>query len=112
MWRHELTDSLRELNATELPGDVVVELAGGTSPLAALIEERDGCQHIVVDISLDELRVSRAKKNICADVNKLPLRDASVSLAISISSMQYDDHDTFFAEVHRVLASDGVLAVH
>ena len=109
IWRRALTDSLRRVNSYHFSGCLLLELAGGGSPLSRHVVP--DWNHFVVDKNIDTFSQGN-HQNIVADVHHLPINNHTVSLIITISSLQYFDHETFFAECHRVLKKDGVVAVH
>jgi SAM-dependent methyltransferase len=109
IWRRAITESLQRLNSAGLTGPILLELAGGSSPLAGYVSHE--WIHIVVDKMSNRLR-NGTHFNIIADVCRLPIKNDTASLIITISSLQYFDHQKFFSECYRVLQPDGIIAVH
>jgi SAM-dependent methyltransferase len=106
IWRHAITESLARLNATPLPAGMMLELAGGCGPIAAVATT----PVVIIDRAIGKM--APGKLNVCADACKLPLPGDCVALAVTVSSLQYMDHVEFFAECRRVVAPGGVVAVH
>ena len=98
------------------PGDVIVDVAGGTGALAALLAAR-GAQVVVADLSFEMIRVGvmRVGRGVCwtvADALRLPMADASVDAAtIAFGLRNLNDTRAGLAELRRVVRPGGQLAV-
>ena len=102
------------------PGDVVLDLAGGTGDIAALLLPRVGTQGQIVvgDINGDMLRVGRDRLTdrgllrgldyACMDAEALPFPDGSfdcVTMAFGLRNVTRKERA--LAEMHRVLKVGG-----
>lgn len=97
-------------------GDVVVDVAGGTGGLAAMLAAR-GARVLVADLSLEMIRVGAARVEqevrwTVADALRLPLADASVDVVtIAFGLRNLNDTRAGLAEFRRVVRPGGQLAV-
>ena len=102
------------------PGDRVLDLAGGTGDIAALLRERVGDKGEVVlgDINGDMLRVGRDRMTdrgnvrgfeyVQCNAESLPFPDASFDLVtIAFGLRNVTDKDAALREMHRVLKVGG-----
>ncbi len=98
------------------PGDVVVDVAGGTGALAALIAAR-GARVLVADLSYQMVRVGTGRVTgrvdwTVADALRLPLPDASVdAVTIAFGLRNLNDTQAGLREFRRVVRPGGQLAV-
>jgi demethylmenaquinone methyltransferase/2-methoxy-6-polyprenyl-1,4-benzoquinol methylase len=98
------------------PGDVVVDVAGGTGALAAMLAAR-GARVLVADLSFEMIRVGaerveQAVRWTVADALRLPLADASVDVVtIAFGLRNLNDTRAGLAEFRRVVRPGGQLAV-
>jgi demethylmenaquinone methyltransferase/2-methoxy-6-polyprenyl-1,4-benzoquinol methylase len=98
------------------PGDVVLDVAGGTGALAALVAER-GARAIVADLSYQMVRVGTGRVAgrvdwVVADALRLPLPDASVdAVTIAFGLRNLNDTRAGLEELRRVVRPGGQLAV-
>jgi demethylmenaquinone methyltransferase/2-methoxy-6-polyprenyl-1,4-benzoquinol methylase len=97
-------------------GAVVVDVAGGTGALAAMLAAR-GARVLVADLSFEMIkvgmvRVGEAVEWTVADALRLPLADASVdAVTIAFGLRNLNDVHAGLAEFHRVVRPGGQLAV-
>lgn len=108
LWRHALRASLKRL-ALPAPIDLL-DVGGGTGALEAVIGGQ--VQYWLLDRSEESIRAAPAERKIRGESEALPFPDASFDLIVSISTLQYTDHDAFFRECERVLRPGGMLAIH
>lgn len=98
------------------PGDVVIDVAGGTGALAALIAAR-GARAIVADLSYQMVRVGTGRVAgqvdwTVADALRLPLPDASVdAVTVAFGLRNLNDTRAGLEEFRRVVRPGGQLAV-
>lgn len=98
------------------PGMVVIDVAGGTGALAALLAAR-GARVVVADLSYEMIRVGTTRVGsgvdwTVADALRLPLPDASVdAVTIAFGLRNLNDTRAGLAEFHRVVRPGGRLAV-
>ena len=98
------------------PDDVVVDVAGGTGALAALIAAR-GARAIVADLSYQMVRVGTQRVAgrvdwTVADALRLPLPDASVdAVTIAFGLRNLNDTHAGLEEFRRVVRPGGQLVV-
>lgn len=109
VWRYTISASLRRINNYHHNNKILLELAGGKSPLTQYVSSN--WYHLVFDNNFDKLAMG-SHHNVVADVCELPIKNETTSLIITISSLQYFDHDNFFSECHRVLEQGGIIALH
>jgi SAM-dependent methyltransferase len=95
----------------------VLEAGCGPAPAARHLGDR-APQIVGADVSEPMLRAARARtphlRGSRCDLRRLPLRDGSCALVIAYYCLQHlprIDLPLALAEVHRVLRTDGVLAV-
>ena len=96
-------------------GDRVVDLACGTGDLAELARER-GAQVVGVDFAQEMLRGARARDGrmwlAAGDAARLPIRTGWASVVTcGFALRNFEDVDVVFAELARVLAPGGRLAI-
>jgi len=98
------------------PGTVVLDLAAGTGNVAILAAAR-GARVIAVDLSPRMVELGRARTHTLpvewheADVERLPLADASVDVVLSAFGVIFAPRpDVALAEVRRVLVPGGWFA--
>ncbi|MDP6103399.1 MAG: malonyl-ACP O-methyltransferase BioC [Gammaproteobacteria bacterium] len=89
----------------------ILDLGSGTGLLTDRILSRfPKSQIIIIDFAYNALLKNKAKTKICADTNKLPIKDNSVDIIVSSLMMQWcTDLNKFFVECFRVLKSDGLI---
>lgn len=98
------------------PGMVVLDVAGGTGALAAMLSAR-GARVIVADLSYEMVRVGTTRVTLpvqwtVADALRLPLPDASVdAVTIAFGLRNLNDTAGGLAELRRVVRPGGQLAV-
>ena len=98
------------------PGMLVIDVAGGTGALAALLAAR-GARVVVADLSYEMVRVGtgRVRSGVAwtvADALRLPLADASVdAVTIAFGLRNLNDTGAGLAEFRRVVRPGGQLAV-
>jgi len=114
LWKDAMVTWLRPR-----PGQVHLDLAGGTGDIAFRARRAGGSDVIVCDINAEMLRVGRQRAArrglddgslswLCADAEQLPLADASadaVTCAFGIRNMTHIDRA--LAEIRRVLRPGG-----
>src|SRR5437879_104621 len=91
------------------PGGVVLDIGRGTGLHFGALQAR-GLQPIGVDLSADQLRIAneRAVAVVRADAAVLPIRDATIRVAVAaFVHTDIDDFSSAVAEVARVLQSGG-----
>jgi malonyl-CoA O-methyltransferase len=98
--------------------DKILDLGSGTGYGSKQLKKQFKKAHIYqLDLSAEMLKVSRKQaqrffsKNhyLCADANKVPLKNNSVDLVFSSLMLQWcNDPDSVFAEIKRVLRPSGV----
>ena len=102
------------------PGDRILDLAGGTGDIAALLKDRVGEKGEVVlgDINVSMLKVGRDRMTdrgnvrgfeyVQCNAEKLPFPDASFDLVtIAFGLRNVTDKDAALREMHRVLKVGG-----
>jgi len=111
---------LERLDLTRLEPRVVLDLGAATGQGARALKQRyPGARVIAVDSSARMLRLARRRRPwfrpsfalLRADAQRLPLADASVDVAFSNLLLPWCDPDALFAELRRVLAPRGLLAL-
>lgn len=113
IWNKAITNSLETLNSRFADHNgIIVDLGGGSGPLSEHVN-KSRFDYIVVDKNLKSLTSSSSDhQRIFSDITRLPLKDNSVDLAISITCLQYVDQIRFFQEARRILKPDGIMAIH
>jgi demethylmenaquinone methyltransferase/2-methoxy-6-polyprenyl-1,4-benzoquinol methylase len=121
-WRAVTTDAIAPRSASNsaavghFSGMTIVDVAGGTGALAALLAAR-GAQVVVADLSFEMIRVGtrRVERPVCwtvADALRLPFADASVdAVTIAFGLRNLNDTRAGLAEFRRVVRPGGQLAV-
>lgn len=95
--------------AAAAPGEVVVDLAGGTGDVARLMA-RSGAFVVVVDPSVPMLRAGRraALAHVAAEGERLPFADASLDcVTIAFGIRNVTDIPQTLAEIRRTLKPGG-----
>ena len=99
--------------AAARPGEVAVDLAGGTGDIALALAGA-GARVLVVDPSADMMRVGQARAGasragwIAAEAEQLPFADASIDLlTISFGIRNVTNVERALAEIARVLKPGG-----
>jgi SAM-dependent methyltransferase len=93
-----------------------LDIGGGLGGTASWIERTGGRRVVVTDASFAAVDAARRlfpRLDVaCADANHLPIRDASVSVAVVSGLVSLlDDVDAVFSEIRRVLATVGRVAI-
>lgn len=95
---------------------MILDAGGGTGRFANIVRMPD---YVYVVIDKDQSRLAQGvdppRQNyvrVCGDVTNMPFAEETFRIIISVSVLQYLDHDRFFEECHRVLTPEGVLAIH
>ena len=117
---------LERLDLVKIDPQTILDAGCGTGQAGRLLQKRYRDSHLIqLDIALRMLEKARAGPSIrdklnrlfgfpassavCADIENLPLSDASVSLAWSNLAIQWcNDLDAAFAEMNRVLQPGGL----
>ncbi len=109
---------LERLGLVKLAPELIVDVGAGTGIAAVeLVERYPGAQVIALDFALPMLQLARGRAPgqgrmscLCADLEHLPLPDASVDLLFSNAALQWcNDLDHAFREFLRVLRPGGLL---
>ena len=98
-------------------GRRVLDLGCGTGRFAAALSERHGCPAVGVDPSPEMLAVARGREPavewIEGRAEAIPLGDGAVERAFMQTVIHLvEDRAAAFAELRRVLESDGIAAIH
>lgn len=110
---------LARVDMLKLEPRIVVDLGAGTGIATAELKRRfRRATVIALDISPGMLERARNRsgflrrfERVCADAERLPLKDASVDLVFSNLMLQWSDvPDGVFAEVRRTLKPEGFFA--
>ncbi len=125
---------LERLDLLHTPPNHILDLGCGTGAAGSALAEQFKQAHII-SLDLSEAMLNQARKQharwstigktwlakwgfnmktqhhyLCADMERLPLADASVDMVWSNLALQWcNDLDQAFAEIHRVLKPDGAL---
>jgi SAM-dependent methyltransferase len=117
--RSQLFEEALELlvRTCDLPGRRVLDLGCGTGRFAAALSERHGCAAVGVDPSPEMLAVARGREPavewIEGRAEAIPLGDRAVERAFMQTVIHLvEDRAAAFAELRRVLESDGIAAIH
>lgn len=110
-------DMLARLDWVKVDPAVVVDLGCGTGIATRALRKRYPHARVLgLDISTGMLAMAMARQPwlrkphlVCADMERLPLKDASVGLLFSSLTLQWSNApERVFAEVRRVLKPDGL----
>lgn len=109
---------LERLELTDFSPELIVDAGAGTGHAARALKRRyPRARVLAVDSSVGMLRAAKRQHSwrrpfsrVCADVERLPLKDASVDLILSNFMLPWSDPDAAFAEFRRVLAARGFLS--
>ena len=109
---------LERLELTALTPRLIVDAGSGTGHTSRALKKRyPGAMVIALDSSFGMLRAAgrqrtwfRAFSRLCADAERLPLKDGSVDLILSNFMLQWSEPNAVFAEFRRVLAPRGFLS--
>ena len=95
------------------PGDVVVDIGGGTGKHAAVVAEASGATTVVADPSVAMLTAAREAGSlvVAARGEALPLCDASARLALFHLSVHHGDWQAMVSEAWRVVEPGGIVWV-
>jgi len=115
---------LSRLDFVKIAPQTIVDAGCGTGHASRALAERFAASRVIsLDIALGMLQVARTAQPwlqrflgrarsslLCADIENLPLKDASAGLVWSNLVVQWcNDLDGVFRESHRVLQSGGLL---
>jgi malonyl-CoA O-methyltransferase len=109
---------LERLQLVSLQPGTILDLGAGTGVASmALMQRYPKARLVALDFALPMLlqtrkrgRLFRRPRCLCADLERLPLREASVDLIYSNAAIQWcNDLDATFAELQRVLRPGGLL---
>lgn len=110
---------LERLEFMRVSPRVVLDLGSGTGQAGRALSRRyPGAVVVELDIAADMLRAARPRwlrglsrrAWLCADAQRLPLREASVDMVFSSLMLQWcNDRDSVLAEACRVLRPGGLL---
>lgn len=110
---------LERLELMRLAPDTVLDLGSGTGLAGrGLLQRYPGTKVIELDLAIDMLRAARPRwlrafsrrSWICADAERVPLREGSVDLVFSSLMLQWcNTPDAVFSEACRVLRPGGLL---
>ena len=109
---------LERLDVVRIKPEVVVDLGAGTGHASRALRDRySSAQVIAADLSPKMLRQAgrqqrlfRRFSRMAADAHLLPLKNGTVDLIFSNLMLQWcSDPDRVFAEMRRVLKSDGLM---
>jgi len=109
---------LDRLKLTALEPRTVVDAGAGTGHGSRALKRRyPGALIIALDSSRGMLHAAARQQlwlrpfaRLCADAERLPLKDGSIDLIVSNLMLQWCDPDAVFAEFRRVLAPRGLLS--
>ena len=110
-------DMLARLDWVKVDPAVVVDMGCGTGAATRALRKRYPRARVLgLDISTGMLAMAKAGQPwlrrphlVCADMERLPLKDASVDLLFSSLTLQWSNNpERVFAEVRRVLKPGGV----
>lgn len=110
---------IERLDLTRLEPRVVLDAGTATGHAARTLKRRyPRARVIALDSSPQMLRIAARRRSwlrpfdlVCADAMQLPLPDASVDLAFSNLLLPWCEPDALLAELRRVLAPRGLLAL-
>jgi malonyl-CoA O-methyltransferase len=109
---------LERLKLTALAPRAVLDAGAGTAHASRALKRRyPKALVIALDASTGMLRAAARQQSwlrpfarVCADAERLPLKDGSVDLIVSNLMLQWCNPDAVFAEFRRVLAPHGLLS--
>ena len=88
LWKHELVKS----ELCPQPGQVLLDMAGGTGDIASLFVEHGGSHAVVVDLNQEMLEVGKSKRNskaldwVHANAEELPFDDEIFEMMVPLIS--------------------------
>jgi malonyl-CoA O-methyltransferase len=109
---------LSRLDLTTLRPLVILDAGAGTGHASRALRKRYRDAHVIaLDASFGMLREARHQQGwlkpfsrLCADAQRLPLKEGSVDLIVSNLMLQWCDPDAVFAQFARILKPSGLLA--
>jgi ubiquinone/menaquinone biosynthesis C-methylase UbiE len=105
----------RLVDDAQLAGRRVLEVGTGTGRLAVALRERYACSVVATDPSAEMLAVARARTDDVrfeqAVAEQLPFQAQTFERVVTYMAVHLFDRPRAFAEVHRVLTTDGVAAI-
>ncbi len=109
---------LERLDLTRLAPGHILDAGAGTGHASRALKRRyPKALVLAVDSALGMLRAAASQQpwfrpfaRVCADAERLPLRDGSVDLVFSNFLLPWTDPDAVFAEFRRVLSPRGLLS--
>jgi SAM-dependent methyltransferase len=110
LWTSGLKDSFAKINSYDLKGDTMMDSAGSDGWLGGVVANPDN--YYLVDIDQAALDKFEGKNKFLSSVEEQPFEDEKFDLIVSVSSLQYINHDNYLTECHRTLKPGGYLCIH
>ena len=110
LWTPGLQDSFAKINSYDLKGSTMMDSAGSDGWLGGVVSDPDN--YYLVDIDEEALDKFKGKNKILSSVEELPFEDEKFDLIVSVSSLQYINHNNYLEECHRILKPSGYLCLH
>lgn len=115
--RHMADELISRLEVFNIQPDCILDIGCGTGYARKALQRKfKDTYYIGVDFAEEMLSQARLDESstgdvgfVCADAERLPIRDRSVDLIFCSALLQWCDMDQAFVEFHRVLKKDGVM---
>jgi len=110
LWTPGLKDSFAKINSYDLQDTKMLDTGGSDGWLGSIVDDQDN--YHLVDINREALDQFEGKNKYLSSVEKMPFDDEEFNLIVSVSTLQYIDHNKYLDECHRTLKPGGYLCVH
>ena len=110
LWTPGLQDSFAKINNYDLKNNLMLDTGGSDGWLGGVVH--DPANYYLVDIDQEALDQFDGKNKFCSSVEEQPFEDKKFDLIVSVSTLQYINHDRYLSECHRTLKSGGYLCLH
>ena len=110
LWTSGLQDSFSKINSYDLTNNHILDTGGSDGWLGGVVVDPDN--YFLVDIDQDALDQFKGKNKFLSSVEEQPFEDEKFDLIVSVSTLQYINHDKYLTECHRTLKPGGYLCLH
>jgi len=110
LWTPGLKESFAKINSYDIRDTKILDTGGSDGWLGGVVNDPDN--YHLVDINQEALDQFDGKNKYLSSVEEMPFEDEEFNLIVSVSTLQYIDHNKYLDECHRILKSGGYLCIH